>query len=575
MVSAHEVMVDVAGRMTQSTAFGSDATSLRATWGLLPPVLVGVVLRLFRVDEQILVWDELHTVKAALARPIGEILRNWMYQAADYCVPMTAFARALLDGGVRLSEMHFRVVPLAAGVAALVVIPVGLRPKIGDRAATTLAWLLAISPLLVLYSRIVRSYMPATLFAFVALMSFDLWWRTRSRPASVAYVGFAVLAIYFHLGSAPVVLSPFVFAAIETVLRARDRSTLVRNARSLAIVFGAVSLVLGAVLLPAAASLASLTRSHRGAGVPSLDTVVEVVRLEAGTTSIVLAAFMALLALRGAIALARRDPRFRSLLAVAAIAHVVGLGVLRPVKLEEALPLTRYLLVLLPFALALVALGATESWGRTSRPHPLQWVAVALLLLLVFSTGPLSSREFVRGNLVHHPGFMRFTVARETRSRTRLPRAYEMMIARLGGGPATLVEDPWANVGSRVFFAYQSHHELPFLPVAMDPKLRDPRLSLRNDLEPAVEAILETSASHLVLHRDLQSELRAVRRAEPEGERRSAVLEEYGRYLRQLATDRSRELRAAWGAPEISEDGIEIWDLEAARARGGSFAGQR
>ncbi len=85
--------------------------------GLIPPVVVGIALRWIHLSAQIPTGDELHSINGALVRPLSEILQNWTYHGADYCVPLTALYRVLMDAGVVLSEMGFRTPVLLSGVA--------------------------------------------------------------------------------------------------------------------------------------------------------------------------------------------------------------------------------------------------------------------------------------------------------------------------------------------------------------------------------------------------------------------------------------------------------------------------
>src|SRR5205085_9235144 len=110
---------------------------------------------------------------------------------------------------------------LLCGLAALLVLPFVVRGWVGRRAALLFAALLAVSPLLVLYSRIARSYLPLVLFGVGAVVAFEVWWRERSRRAGAAFVGLAAVAVWFHLGAAPLVAAPFPFALGEVALPGR------------------------------------------------------------------------------------------------------------------------------------------------------------------------------------------------------------------------------------------------------------------------------------------------------------------------------------------------------------------
>src|SRR5579864_9345268 len=142
---------------------------------------VGVVLRFWNLGGQVLGGDELHAVRAALSQPLPALLTT--YQLADSCIPLTALDRWLLDRGVALDEWLLRLPALASGLAALVLLPLLVRRRLPPAAWPFFGALVATSPLLVLYSRIARSYMPATLLGFAAVMTFDRWWTAARADA--------------------------------------------------------------------------------------------------------------------------------------------------------------------------------------------------------------------------------------------------------------------------------------------------------------------------------------------------------------------------------------------------------
>src|SRR5206468_10578860 len=100
--------------------------------------------------------------------------------------------------------------------------PLAVRRRLGSRAAAWLAGLAALSPVLVLYGRIARPYMPVVLCGSAAAAAFLAWWE-RPRPAmGAAYVVAAALAVWLHLVAAPFVAAPFLFAAGDLAWRARQ-----------------------------------------------------------------------------------------------------------------------------------------------------------------------------------------------------------------------------------------------------------------------------------------------------------------------------------------------------------------
>src|SRR5882672_2288197 len=87
----------------------------------LPPVLAGILLRLWNLRAQIVGGDEMNGVQAALRMPLGKLLTT--YQLRDPCLPMAGFYRFLLDRGIALTELWVHLPPLVFGLAALVAVP--------------------------------------------------------------------------------------------------------------------------------------------------------------------------------------------------------------------------------------------------------------------------------------------------------------------------------------------------------------------------------------------------------------------------------------------------------------------
>lgn len=527
--------------------------------GLIPPLLVGGWLRWFRVREQILVWDELHTVTGALEMPLREIFRTWTLESGDYCVPLAAFFHVLMNHGIQLSEMGFRAPVLLAGLVSLIAIPLGLAPRIGRGAAVVLAWLVAVSPVLVLYSRIVRSYMPIVLLGFAAVVAFERWWRTRSRRAGAAYVVLAASAVYFHLGAVPFVMAPFAYAAVGTLLRGRRWCEIV----PIAVLLGSVTLAIGALLFPARESLADLVQSHRGGHLPELRTWLELGRMWTGTSAVPLAALTAVFALRGVWVIFKKDHGFLLYLFTLATGHVAGLAILAPIMLERLLVANRYLLVLLPFGLALAAAGLAAPWfsRRSGWGRAVQGVGIASLLLALVAFGPLATEDFRRSQFTHHPRFMEFTLPRNWVSKDAVPRFYRDLGAESSHRDEGIVEYPWVNVGSLTFYAYQRVHQRQIRVAPPVLNLLDRRVVLRYLVAPTPEAFLRSGARYVVVHMDLRSELRRLSGERMRGHRH------FWSSARSYGARMAKELRDRWGPPALTDGSIRVWDLQATARR--------
>lgn len=524
-------------------------------------LVVGAVLRFARLDAQLLIGDELHPLKAALLRSVGEILRNWVYYGADYCVPLTALYRLALDAGLQLSEAWLRAPVLAVGLAAIVVMPLVLRRRLGDRAAAVFALLLAISPLLALYSRIIRSYLPATLAAFLAVLCFEAWWRTRSRAAGAGYGVFAALAIWFNLTTLPFAAAPVVYASVRIALDWRARRA---DLAPLAAVGAFALACVAAVLLPAAESLLFMSKIHGRGPLPALETWLDVARMHAGSRSPWITALVCAGLARGALLLWRSDRELLLFVASISALHVVGLALLGPSQLDNPIVINRYLIVLLPFGLALCALGLAVPLPRL--PSALQWTGVALLLVGILATGPFLDPNFRQTSFAHAPTFTYFVRDGNWLPREAVPRFYRDLEAQPVSERRALIEYPWYNLASHSLDAYQKIHGHPVLVATTAEVLADSRLALRRVVKQAAVEYLAADARWLVVHLDMRAEERRVHTSDRNHWMRLERRPELWEPLLAAGAATARHLTERWGPPDVAEDGLRVWDLDRIRA---------
>jgi hypothetical protein len=532
-------------------------------FGLLPAFVVGGSLRLLGLRAQVLTDDELHTVGAVLAMTPAEIVRNVTYDGADYCIPLSALYRLAIDQGLVLGDLAFRAPSLMAGLLALIAMPLLLAPRIGERAAGLFAWALAISPMLIFYSRIARPYMLAALLIFAAMLCFDAWLRTRSARAGVAYAALAAAATFLHLGAAPLIVAPFVYAGFEGAKRGRAG---LADLRATVALGAGTAVAMTLPLLPAWSSLVELTRIRRDGQLPPLATWLEVVPLQAGTSQLWLGCLMGALALRGAFVLMQRDARLFGLIASMTCVHVALLLVLSPDRMQEALVLSRYLLFLLPLGLACVALALADAWERASSPASRGLTALAIcgLAMLLLATGPLLRPDYRSSAFTHTPSFLRFTRPPDWIPGEKVPSFYHELYAR--DADTVIIEHPWMRQSSHALAAYQSVHRKRVLLSSIISGLHDPRIDLANLLAPTPDEFLASGAHYAVVHLDLRAEAQNVVSADPHHELWLEAVGPLWEPLRRSGQNTEKRLERAWGAPLHRDERVAVWDLRAVRA---------
>jgi hypothetical protein len=535
---------------------------------LFGSITTGLGLRLWNLLGQVMGGDELHAVRAAARMTLPEILTT--YSVTDYSIPLTALYRLWMSAGLTLSELGFRLPVILCGCIALYVLPRAFLGKVDRVAVELYGWLVAVSPGLVLYSRIARSYLPMLLTGLGAVMAFEAWWRTRERRYAFLYIGLGGLAVWLHLGAGPLVVSPFLFALGDLVRLVRRGEERGRRLLELAALGGGLALALAAFLVPARASLLALVAGKREVGQSvSLATVWDVLKLQAGTPSDTMTALFWLAALTGLVLLVRDRPRAGFLTLTVALGHLAGLLILSPVGLEQPLILNRYLLPILPFVLLWMAYALGRLWARKTAGCAFwaaQRYAVRLFMLFFFWTGPFLQPGFRTSSFMHHNDFAGFFAPRSTLPAEVVPEIYR----RLPSGP--VLEAPWPTVWDfcRSFYIYQGiHHERVLVSAPRDLP-RDPRIAFRNEVPPDPAAFLASPARTLIVHLRLPWEEDRV--IDPPGRPARPMRPALRHALRQDGEELAARLTREWGPPDSGDATVWVWDLERVRQDAGKVA---
>jgi len=166
----------------------SEMSSGRAAALVAIAFAAGLALRLARLDARPMHHDE-----ANQAVKFGALLESgeYRYDAHDHHGPTLYYLSlpaARLRGQVTfasLDERTLRGVTAAFGAATILLLPL-LAPAIGSAAVTASAWLLAVSPAMVFYSRM---FIQESLFAFFTLVFVIAVGRLATRPSRPQVVG--------------------------------------------------------------------------------------------------------------------------------------------------------------------------------------------------------------------------------------------------------------------------------------------------------------------------------------------------------------------------------------------------
>ena len=526
-----------------------------AFWVLLGLVFaLGAFLRLYLITDQLPLDDEWHGLDYTIANSCGHVFTHYTRAGAS-SVPMNLY-RCVLLHTAGWSEIALLLPSLAAGLLALVLLPLGAGRFLGPRAAIVFAVLLAISPLLVLYSRVCRAYSIVALLGFLAVLALARGATDGRRRWLAAYVILGGLAIFFHPIAAVSTLAPLGFllaARLRHGLRGRPEfgGEIAPSAGRL--VLGG----LGAIALPLALLLPGLLDRMPSLPLAGADygwhTLAGLTTIIAGTANPVLAVlFWALLGL-GAAALLRQAPLLGGMLLSIPVLFVPAVLVLDPNLGDWPLVLARYLIVFLPAAFVLAAAGLDDLWqrleaalpGSKARSRLLAALPMAVLLAALLWSGPLPRTYAAPNSFTGHSAYQesyrdldwtlsypsRLFKVPTTTSAERMPAFYRRLRAEKNAHP--IIEYPML-IGNHfnLLYYYQHFHQHPvkigyftrvalltedsmgfaFSDATVDHVLSRTgdkgqlRFSNLIDLDDA-RAIRTSGARHLILHRNLRAEL--------------------------------------------------------------------
>ncbi|AKS42497.1 glycosyltransferase family 39 protein [Wenzhouxiangella marina] len=446
------------------------------TWGLAWALVIalGVWLRFWQIDLQILIDDEWHAVHRLMQASYREIFLSFGH--ADYTIPQTLWFKFLADT-IGLSEWRMRALPLLFGSATIVLLPWALRPWLDREARWLFAVFIAISPLLIHFTRYVRPYALTVPLGFLAMVGLWRWWHEGSRGWLAVFIVGAVACAWLH----PLTLLFTGSALLWFLARALHR--IARRGRwdefwRIVPVGALVTVLAAALVLPPLLADPSAMQSKSGIHGIQWVTFLRAWELIVGTASWPVSLAMALLALIGGLKLLRRDPGFAGYWAFMSLVAVIVIIALQPAWIHHALVLVRYSAVFQPMILALVTLGLIDLLRRLAalggRPAvvaapssglPLRLLPALLLPLALVLSGPLPQvyrglNQFTSHMRYHFDYDFERSIYTQVMAEAELPEVYRAMAAE--PGEWTLIEAPWHFESHfSPLSEYQRFHQLP------------------------------------------------------------------------------------------------------------------
>lgn len=343
---------------------------LRPALILAAVILLGALLRLDQFIDQVLIDDEWHAVHQLITGNPFRILTSFGH--ADYSIPLTLlyWFEAEQFG---LSELAMRWPMMVSGLLSLILFPAYVWRRGGSREAIVFALLLAISPLLIIYSRTARPYALTLLLGYTSLFAFEAYCRATGRRWTYGLLyGFtATLATWVHLLAAPFVVMPCLLEGVKA-LAAPSGDRWRRLRRLLAIGVPAAIAILLLTLPPLLGDPDALA-SKAGVDLPNLETITGIWFAWFGTGASGSVLICLALAALGWRRMWNELPLART--ACAGLLLTLCLVFFaKPAWVNHSLTLARYLLPVVPLLLLSTAFGAVRigdlmaaNGGRSAR----------------------------------------------------------------------------------------------------------------------------------------------------------------------------------------------------------------
>ena len=377
--------------------------------------LVGLFLRLYLLKEQVFADDEWHCLYFAIGKSPVWLLTHFSIPGAT-CIPLN-FYTALLGSTVGWSETLLRLPSVICGILCVIVCPLLARPLIGASPSAWLALLLAISPVLIFYSRIARPYSAVAFFGFAALLFAAHWARFGDRRSAALYVCSSVLAIYFHVFAVITVITPAVMAVfyfVRTRFPEKGAIVEVKPPMQYWLIAGAIiAAISGLLMLPAVFHvLQDKFYNVSFTGALTYRSLPRVAMFLAGTWEPFLMMLFLAALVAGIVSQCRRNPWFGWMLFSLYPLHAIALLISHPDAAQSAIILVRYAIPLVPVSLLFAACGIQVALDAVTARVPFRPVLEALIVLVCVAgllvTGPLRQCYTAPNNFTSHGVYQHF-----------------------------------------------------------------------------------------------------------------------------------------------------------------------
>jgi hypothetical protein len=353
-----------------------------AYWLAFSAILaMGIYLRFQQITIQWLMDDEWHAVhKLITSDDFSSIFLS--FGQADYSIPLTLLYKFLAQTA-GLSELRMRLPMLLGGSAFIVLAMLWIRARMGGANSLIFGVLLAISPLLVNYSRTARPYMLTLLLVSIALWALARWEQSSRNRYAAMYLFCAWLASWLHP-----IMAPFTLALLFPlyVRRIRHKETDIVGWRKIALITALTMAGIAALVIPPLLNDPSALIQKTGSDLPNLDTLLGIWHIWLGTGSSIIVWIGLTFASLGANRVWSSFPRELAMWTSGLFALIISILFLQPAWVHNPLTFGRYLLPTLPLLLLMISAGIVTLCRQFSSALVRSLVAIGLSSLFLIGT---------------------------------------------------------------------------------------------------------------------------------------------------------------------------------------------
>ena len=307
--------------------------------------------------------DEWHAVHKLLTSTPIEIASSFGH--ADYSIPLTLlyWLESKIFG---LSELMMRWPLMLFGVATLIIFPLYIKKHFNFLIVSCFAFLIAISPILIEYSRIARPYAMTLFLVYFSIIFFYKFYNDKHKNLKIGflYVLSAALAIWLHLIVIMFIAAPFVVEFIKTLVsKTTDKKKCLLKLFKL----GLPTLLIVSLLIipPLINDMAAIT-SKVGNNSPNLDTTTAFLYLCFGTRSSMLVIIMSCLSIIGLYSLLKVSNLSVNILVGFGLT-LLAIFIVQPAWVHIPITFTRYVLPIIPLVLLSTVIGLFNILNLTSK----------------------------------------------------------------------------------------------------------------------------------------------------------------------------------------------------------------